>query len=207
MDGEVGEGIRAERASLGDGAWSWFADPRAVRFSGDHRRTYVGWTSQNGDIKVAAYDHDSLIRTTARVGNERRDDHNNPAIQILPDRRVRVYWSFHGGTELWYRTSLAPEDITAWGPLERVGTTTAGEHGYTYPNPVTSAPRAGPTCSGEAGTGTPPSRARPTARRAGRPRPTSSSSMVSVRTLRWRPTASTGSPSPTPTGTPPSSRT
>ncbi len=125
-----------EQATLGDGAWSWFGDPRAVRFDGVHRRTYVGWTAGNGDIEIAAYDHDSLVRTTARVGHEAKDDHNNPAIQILPNRRVRVYWSLHGGPELWYRTSLAPEDVTAWGPLERVGTTTAGEHGYSYPNPV-----------------------------------------------------------------------
>jgi PKD repeat protein len=125
-----------EQATLGDGAWSWFGDPRAVRFNGVHRRTYVGWTSGDGSIEVAAFDHDSLVRTTAWVGKEQKDDHNNPSIQILPDRRVRVYWSMHGGPELWYRTSLAPEDITAWGPPQRVGTTTPGEHGYSYPNPV-----------------------------------------------------------------------
>ncbi len=128
--------IVPEESTLGDGAWSWFGDPRAVRFNGMHRRTYVGWSAGNGDIEIAAYDHDSLVRTTARVGTERKDDHNNPAIQILPDRRVRVYWSYHGGPQLWYRTSKDPEDITSWGPLERVGTTTAGEHGYSYPNAV-----------------------------------------------------------------------
>jgi hypothetical protein len=123
-----------DRATLNDGAWCWFADPRAVHFNG---RTFVGWTAQNGDIEIAAYDHTTLTRTTARVGNEQPvDDHNNPAIQILPDRRVRVYWSLHGGSEMWYRTSLAPEDVTAWGPLERVGSTTPGGHGYSYPNPV-----------------------------------------------------------------------
>jgi len=126
-----------EEATLGDGAWSWFGDPRAVHFTGLHRRTYVGWTARNGDIEIAAYDHDSRVRTTARLGNEKPiDDHNNPAIQILPDGRVRVYWSLHGGPELWYRTSLAPEDVTAWGPRERVGTTTTGVHGYSYTNPV-----------------------------------------------------------------------
>ena len=33
------------QATLGDGAWSWFGDPRAVRFNGVHRRTYVGWSA------------------------------------------------------------------------------------------------------------------------------------------------------------------
>jgi PKD repeat protein len=133
---EVTWTIVPEEATLGDGAWSWFADPRAVRFAGVHRRTYVGWTARNGDIEVAAYDHDTRVRTTVRIGNERVDDHNNPAIQILPDGRVRAFWSFHGGPELWYRTTREPEDITSWGPPQRVGTTTVGEHGYSYPNVV-----------------------------------------------------------------------
>jgi len=126
-----------DQASLGDGAWCWFADPRAVRFSGLHRRTYVGWVARNGDITIAAYDHDSLVRTTAVLAREVQvDDHATPAIQVLPDGHVRVYWSKHAAGDMWYRTSLAPEDVTAWGPLRRVPTNVAGGYAYTYPNPV-----------------------------------------------------------------------
>ena len=169
-----------DRATLNDGAWCWFADPRAVHFNG---RTFVGWTAQNGDIEIAAYDHITLTRTTARVGNEQPvDDHNNPAIQILPDRRVRVYWSLHGGSEMWYRTSLAPEDVTAWGPLERVGSTTPGGHGYSYPNPVHLSAEGATYVFFRGGTGTRPSPSSPTVRAPGHRRPMSSTSRVSART-------------------------
>ena len=105
-----------EQTSLGDGAWSWFADPRAVHHRG---RTYVGWVAQDGDIKLSVYDHATLTRTTALVAPRVEiDDHANPAVQILPDGRVRAYYSAHGGTRMWYRTSLAPEDVSAWGPAQ-----------------------------------------------------------------------------------------
>ena len=123
-----------EQTSLGDGAWSWFADPRAVHHRG---RTYVGWVAQDGDIKVSAYDHATLARTTALVASRVEiDDHANPAVQILPDGRVRAFYSAHGGTRMWYRTSLAPEDITAWGPAQTMPENSTGSFGFTYPNPV-----------------------------------------------------------------------
>src|SRR4051812_10258614 len=55
----------ATRAALGDGAWCWFGDPRAVHYDGAKRRTYTGWVAQDGDIMVSAFDHDSFARTTA----------------------------------------------------------------------------------------------------------------------------------------------
>ena len=50
--------------SLGSGAWCWFADPRGVHYEGAHRRTYIGWVADDGDIKVSAFDHDSGVPTT-----------------------------------------------------------------------------------------------------------------------------------------------
>jgi hypothetical protein len=126
--------IVPDQQTLGDGAWSWFADPRAIRF-GD--RTYVGWVARDGDVKVSAYDHHLLSRTTALITPElQRDDHANPALQILPDGRIRVFYSAHNGTTLRYRTSLAPEDVSAWEPPQSIPTNTPGSFGYTYPNPV-----------------------------------------------------------------------
>jgi len=180
---QVGWTIVPDQGTLGDGAWCWFADPRAVRFSGLRRRTYVGWTAQNGDIEIAAYDHDSLVRTTARLGNETPvDDHNNPAIQILPDGRVRVYWSEHGGAELWYRTSLAPEDITAWGRSSVWARPALATTATRTRTPSISAPRRQRICSGAAGTGTRRSRCRLTARTPGSRRRTSSTSRASAHT-------------------------
>ena len=123
-----------EQTSLGDGAWSWFADPRAVHHRG---RTYVGWVAQDGDIKLSVYDHATLTRTTALVAPRVEiDDHANPAVQILPDGRVRAYYSAHGGTRMWYRTSLAPEDVSAWGPAQTMPENATGSFGFTYPNPI-----------------------------------------------------------------------
>ncbi len=35
-----------------------------------------------------------------------------------------------------YRTTLRPEDISDWGPVERVRSRVPGKLGFTYPNPV-----------------------------------------------------------------------
>jgi len=123
--------------TLGDGAWCWFADPRGVRFDGLHKRTYVGWVAQDGDIKVSAYDHDSFTRTTAVLESRLQiDDHSNPALQVLEDGRIRVYYSAHNGSALYYRTTRAPEDITSWQAPRTIPTNTSGTRGFTYPNPI-----------------------------------------------------------------------
>ena len=128
-----------EQTSLGDGAWSWFADPRAVHY---HGRTYVGWVAQDGDIKLSAYDHATLIADHGARGAARRGRRSRqPALQVLPDGRVRVYYSAHGGARMWYRTACAPGGRLGVGP----GADGAGEHtggfGFTYPNPVHLAAR------------------------------------------------------------------
>jgi BNR repeat-containing family member/PKD domain len=103
-------------------------------------RTYVGWLERQGDVKMASYDHATRVRTTVvlrwRFGV---DDHNNPALHVLPDGRLMVFYSRHGGGEMFYRTSRRPRDITAWGAEQKVPTNTRGASGqshYTYPNPV-----------------------------------------------------------------------
>jgi hypothetical protein len=108
-----------------------------VRFDGARQQTYVGWVARDGDIKVSAFDHASLMRTTARVESKLQvDDHGNPALQVLPDGRLRVFYSAHNGRSLFFRTSTRPEDVTAWQPREPLSTNTPGGYGLTYPNPV-----------------------------------------------------------------------
>ena len=83
---------------IGDGAWSWFGDPRAVTYTGAHTRTYVGWVDLEGDIKVSSYDHATGERTTAVLqARLNKDDHANPSIQVRPDGRLVVYYSRHVG--------------------------------------------------------------------------------------------------------------
>ena len=131
-----------DEMTLGDGAWSWFADPRAVH-DPLRGRTYVGWVARDGDIKVAAYDHGTLMRATVDLHPHLQgDDHANPAIQLLPDGRLRVFYSGHGGNRMYYRTSLAPGDVGAWSEERTIPGNTPGSWGYTYPNPVRLAAEA-----------------------------------------------------------------
>src|SRR4051794_3426276 len=125
------------RRTLGDGAWCWFADPRGVHHEGARKQTFIGWVAQNGDMKVAAFDHDSGIRTTAVLhSNLQVDDHSNPALLVRPDGRIAVFYSGHSGDRMYYRVSKRPEDITSWEAEATIPTNTVGQYGFTYPNPI-----------------------------------------------------------------------
>ena len=125
--------VAAERP-IGDGAWSWFGDPRAITHDG---RTYVSWVDQEGDVKVSSYDDASGERVTAVLqARLNQDDHANPSLQVRPDGRLVVYYSAHVGPSMSYRVSTQPEDVTAWGAPQTVDQNTPGSFGYTYPNPI-----------------------------------------------------------------------
>ncbi len=123
-----------------DGAWCWFADPRAVRHRGAHDRTYLGWITRIGDVQIGQYDHAARVLTTATLMTRFKvDDHNNPVVVIRPDGRLMAFWSGHVGARIYYRVSTQPEDIAAWGPTRILPVQLTGASGYTYPNPVFSA--------------------------------------------------------------------
>src|SRR4051794_22937605 len=54
----------------------------------------------------------------------------------MPDGRIRVYYSAHNGSAMYYRTARAPEDITAWDAPRTMPTNMSGPYGFTYPNPI-----------------------------------------------------------------------
>jgi PKD repeat protein len=125
---------QAAQPLLGDGAWSWFGDPRAVTHDG---RTYVGWVDREGDVKVSSYDHATGERVTAVLqARLDQDDHANPSLHVRPDGRLVVFYSRHNGPAMHYRVSSQPEDVSAWEPPRTVPTNTPGIRGYTYPNPM-----------------------------------------------------------------------
>jgi BNR repeat-containing family member len=126
----------AER-TLGQGAWSWFGDPRAVTHTGEHTRTYVGWVSGDGSIVVASYDHNSREQVTSVLHDQlQRDDHAVPALMVRPDGHIVAFYSRHTATPMYYRVSTSPEDVSSWGPAQTIPTNVAGNRGYTYPNPM-----------------------------------------------------------------------
>lgn len=120
-----------------DGAWSWFAAPRAVSYAGEHERTYVTWVNSVGDLRVASYDHSTRRRQVSVVREEFQiDDRANPALLVLPDGRLMVFYSGHRGHWLAFQTSLRPEDVTEWTRASAVGQYADTFHGYSHPNPV-----------------------------------------------------------------------
>ena len=119
---------------IGDGAWSWFGDPRAVTHD---NRTYVGWVDHEGDIKVSSYDHANGQRVTAVLAARlNRDDHANPSIHVRADGRLVIFYSRHVGPAMHYRVSTQPGNISSWGAPQTLPYNVPGIRGYTYPNPI-----------------------------------------------------------------------
>jgi hypothetical protein len=124
----------AGQGPIGDGAWSWFGDPRAITHDG---RTYTGWVDHEGDVKVSSYDPATGERVTAVLqARLNQDDHANPSLQMRPDGRLVVFYSRHVGPAMHYRVSSQPEDVGSWEPPQTIPTNSPGIRGYTYPNPV-----------------------------------------------------------------------
>ncbi len=126
----------ARTGTLGQGAWSWFGDPRAVQVNGAYAETVVGWIDWTGKVTVGAYVPKCGVEQVAVVAHLFHDDHSAPSLLVGPDNRITVFWSAHNGASMQYRTTVAPEDISAWTPAAKVTTNVPGELGFTYPNPV-----------------------------------------------------------------------
>ena len=122
---------------VGDGAWCWFQDPRAVHYVGAHDRTYVGYVTTKGDIDVVALDNPTG-EVTQSVLHPRlvADDHAAPGLEVLPDGRIAVFYAGHVGNTMFYRVSTNPEDVTSFGPEQTVPVNVTGPYGYTYANPI-----------------------------------------------------------------------
>lgn len=118
-----------------DGGWCWFQDPRVLRHEGDHDRTYAGWITRHGDVQVGTYDHDNgSVTTTTLHADYEVDDHDDPAFAVRPDGRLVVFYTLHGGPEVDYRISEAPEEASEFGP-ERTIEPGGPDRSVTYPNP------------------------------------------------------------------------
>lgn len=119
-----------------DGAWCWFADPRAVYYEGKYKKTYMGWITSKGVVKVASYNHKTGNVIESDLKKLHYDDHANPALLVLQDGRIAAFYSKHTGHQMFYRISENPEDISSWGAEMTISTNTPGNYGYTYPNPI-----------------------------------------------------------------------
>ncbi|MBN1182518.1 MAG: BNR repeat-containing protein [Bacteroidales bacterium] len=119
-----------------DGAWCWFADPRALHFendSGTINSTYIGYIDVHGNIKATQYDfisgksNEVLIRSYFQP-----DDHNTPSFLVLPDERIMIFYSRHTDEAcFYYRISKKAGDITSLGDEMKIVT----KNFTTYPSP------------------------------------------------------------------------
>jgi BNR repeat-containing family member len=121
---------------VGEGAWCWFNEPRALT---TQDVTITGWVASNGDIRVASYNNETgaLVARTLHPGLQ-YDDHANPSFYLRQDGRITAFYSKHAGRPLYHRTTTVPARVANWGPESTIPTNTPGPYGYTYPNPVWS---------------------------------------------------------------------
>lgn len=119
-----------------EGAWCWFADPRALHYenvAGTINNTYIGYIDVHGSIKATQHNfltgknNEVLIRSYFQP-----DDHDNPSFLILPDERVMIFYSRHTDEAcFYYRVSKKPGDITSLGAEMKIVTV----DNTTYPSP------------------------------------------------------------------------
>jgi hypothetical protein len=119
-----------------DGAWSWFGGPRALTVGGDVARTYVGWVTSGGDVRVGAYDHvTGGVESATMHADFHADDHANPTLLLDADDRLMVFYTGHRGRWAIYRQMLRPHDLEGWTRERAAGPYSKDVGGYTYPSP------------------------------------------------------------------------
>lgn len=119
-----------------EGAWCWFADPRATHYenaSGTINASWLGYIDVHGSVRATQYDFVSGQRSEVLVRSYfQPDDHNNPTFLVLPDERVLIIYSRHTDERaFYYRVSTRPGDITTLGEEKKIVTTA----NTTYPSP------------------------------------------------------------------------
>lgn len=136
------QGVKAQQQTYSghqltdEGAWCWFADPRAIHYSNDEgtiNASYIGYIDVHGNVKamqmdyIAGHQSEVLVRSYFQP-----DDHNNPTFLVLPDERVLIIYSRHTDEPaFYYRVSKYPGDITVLGEEKCIKT----NHNTTYPSP------------------------------------------------------------------------
>ena len=126
----------AQNIVADEGAWCWFADPRATHYenaSGTINATYIGYIDVHGNVKATQYDWIKQRKTDVLIRSYfQPDDHNNPTFIVLPDERVMIFYTRHTDEPcIWYRISTKPGDITSLGEEKRLATA----NNTTYPSP------------------------------------------------------------------------
>lgn len=117
-----------------DGTWCWFSDPRAI-YRDD--KIFAGWMTSDGSVVIGALDVVSgAVRTATLAEKLEKDDHDNPALILLPDGRLAAFYSQHARGDMHLRITTRPGAIDEWTPDRVLGFEGKGRQGITYANPV-----------------------------------------------------------------------
>ncbi len=119
-----------------EGAWCWFADPRATHYenaTAGVNVSWIGYIDVHGSVKAMQVDFTTGKKNEVLVrSNFQPDDHNNPTFLVLPDGRVMIFYMEHTAEpRFYYRISVCPYDITRLGE-EKIITVA---NNTTYPSP------------------------------------------------------------------------
>lgn len=119
-----------------EGAWCWFADPRAIHYENQDRSinsSYIGYIDVHGNIKATQFDFKNNKREEVLIRSYfQPDDHDNPTFLVLPDERVMIFYSRHTDEAcFYYRVSQKKGDITTLGEEKKIVT----KNNTTYPSP------------------------------------------------------------------------
>ena len=116
-----------------DGAWCWFSDPRAIYVDD---KIFGGFVDKEGSIWAFSYDPATQQETQHKMYDKlQHDDHCNPSIMALPDKRLVIFFSKHGPSPIYYAVTKKPADISQWGEMHSLSPKMEGGYGYCYSNP------------------------------------------------------------------------
>lgn len=126
----------AQQTVAAEGAWCWFADPRALHYENADKSinmSYLGYIDVHGNIMATQMNFNTGQKTDVLVRSYfQPDDHNNPTFLVLPDERVLIIYSRHTDeAAFYYRVSRTPGDITTLGAERKIVT----KNNTTYPSP------------------------------------------------------------------------
>jgi len=120
--------------------------PKAIYYKGNSEKTYFVWLDTNFNpfrVKIQAYNHVTKTwGSVVQIGPDNelagrgtppgQDAHLFPAIGVLPNKKLIVFYGAHSSTNLLYRISTNSEDETSWGLQRNLPIRTLG---WTYPQP------------------------------------------------------------------------
>jgi hypothetical protein len=120
----------------GDGAWTWFNDPRALFY---HGLLYYGYDRDaDGECVLSVFNPQTGATTNLWLSSETdQDDHFVPGLLVKQDGTMLAIYTGHQVDQYFtYRLSTTdPSSPANWGPEETNNTETNVGTGMTYSNP------------------------------------------------------------------------